>query len=366
MRPLVIQLCGLAALCACRPALVEVSSTRDLGPLEQSSAIRGRDGGYSVLVQGRSAWLYGDTVLAFAAEDGSTWRDNTWSWTLDLDARDGVSGFSEPLDAAGAPRELFPETAEEAVYNAAHSKAITGGACALPCGAREVLWPKAAVAAPGQALVFYMKIHGEPGAWNFVSRGVGIATWSELEKGPTRSTPSVIDGEPTLLFGPDEPGFGDAAALGPDGYVYAWGRDDDTGAKEEILGRAKPDEVNVRSAWRFWTGGGWSERLTEANPVFDGASQMGIFRDESLDTWLALYLDEPSNRIVLRTAPAPEGPWSRELEVALALEPPDGWPYCGLVHPEYAHDGTELLTYYRSNGDGTGEIRAVEISLGRK
>ena len=156
----------LAALIACAPELSLLQAT-DLGPLEQSDTIKGRDGGYSVTFGDRSVWLYGDTMLSLEGEDGSAWRDNTWSWTTDLDVSDGVAGFVEPLDSVGAPQELFAETEEEAAYNAAHSEAIMGEDCEDPCGGREVLWPMAGVETEAGVLVFYVKIHGEPGEWNF-------------------------------------------------------------------------------------------------------------------------------------------------------------------------------------------------------
>jgi hypothetical protein len=69
----------------------------------------------------------------------------------------------------GAPEEFFPETEEEHAYNVAHS----GEGCEEPCGGREVLWPMDAVedTANSRVLAFYVKIHGEPGAWNFFPEG---------------------------------------------------------------------------------------------------------------------------------------------------------------------------------------------------
>ena len=128
-----------------RPA-VEVTDVVDLGALETTSAVKARDGGYSGTFRGRSVWLYGDTILSLAGEDGSAWRDNSWSWTDDADGADGITGFTEPVDALGAPCELFPETADEAAYNDAHRDQDVDGDgasdCEEPCGGREVLWRK--------------------------------------------------------------------------------------------------------------------------------------------------------------------------------------------------------------------------------
>ena len=344
----------------CAQADIEVLRVDDLGALPTSASIKGRDGGYSARVGDRSVWFYGDTVLSLEGEDGSSWRDNTWSWTTDLDLTDGVDGFTEPVDALGAPREFFPETPEEAAYNDAHR----GDPCLDPCGGREILWPMAPVAlADGGALVFYVKIHGEPGAWNFFSRGIGVAAWTGGDSAPTRPEPGVIDGEPTLLFAPDEPAFGDAATLGPDGLLYAWGRDDDVLAKVQLLGRVAPADVQDRAAWRFWDGQAWSADIRAARGTFVGAAQESVFFDADLGLWLAMYEEEPGGPVVVRTAPAPQGPWSAPGHVADTLGSADGWPYSGIAHPEFDGEGI-LFTYYRSTGDWTGEIHALRVVLG--
>lgn len=377
-------------LAGCDRAAVRVLAARELGPLETTGAVKARDGGYSVAFGGRSAWLYGDSVLSVVGEDGSAWRDNTWSWTEDLDAVDGLDGFTEAVDDLGAPLPFFPATADEAAYNDAHRDVDRDGDgvsdCEDPCGGREALWPMDAVAlgdtadggaaadvaddevgAAAGALVFYVKIHGEPGEWNFYNRGVGVAAWADPTTPPTRPEPGVLPEEPTLLFTPEEGGFGAAAALGEDGLLYAWGSREDEGAKHMRLGRVAPAAVQDRAAWRFWDGAGWTAEVAEAAPLFAGSSQLKVSRDEQLGTWLAFYLDEPWNELVLRTAPAPEGPWSDPTHVADVLGPPDGgWAYCGIDHPEYRRDGVHLVSYYRGLGDWQGETRLLEVALERR
>jgi hypothetical protein len=352
---------------ACHTASVRVRDVTDLGPLQTTDAIKARDGGYSARFEGRSLWLYGDTILSLSGEDGSSWRDNSWSSTEDSDATDGVDGFTEPVDALGAPVEFFPETEEEATYNVAHREMDHDGdgvaECEEPCGGREVLWPMDLVTVDDTLFSFYVKIHGEPGAWNFFSRGSGVATWSAGEAGPLRPEPSVFVDEPTLLFSADEPNFGVAVAY-DDGFLYAWGYKDDGGPKQLLLGRVKPGEVEQRSSWRFWDGTEWVSEWEDAKVVVQGASQMKISFDPDLGVWLAVYMDEPWNSLLLRTAPAPEGPWSEPLKIT-DTEPPsgDGWDYCGLDHPEFAQEGVHWMSYYRSTGDWTGEIRLLRVEL---
>ena len=77
---------------------------------------------YSAWVHGRSAWLYGDTALNQEGADGSTWRNNTASWTQDRDAFDGLQGFDEWSDAAETPVEFPPRTDAERALAELHER----------------------------------------------------------------------------------------------------------------------------------------------------------------------------------------------------------------------------------------------------
>ncbi|MGZ0151610.1 DUF4185 domain-containing protein [Kribbella sp. WER1] len=70
--------------------------------------------------------------------------------------------------------------------------------------------------------------------------------------------------------------FGRGGASAPDGYVYAYGLDgnwrdsfDDTVADPQsvFLARVPRDAVQNRSAWKFYTGSGWSPKLADRKPV---------------------------------------------------------------------------------------------------
>ncbi len=354
--------CLALGLSACQRPELSTDRVQDLGALETSSTIKGRDGGYSGVWRGRSIWLYGDTILSLAGVDGSSWRHNSWSYTGDLDASDGIIGFAERTDDLGAPMAFFPETDDEAAFNRAHS----GDGCENPCGARRVLWPGPLVtdAARDRALVFYGKIYGEPGEWNFHGLGSGIALWTDFASYPARPELDLIDGEPTLLFDQDEPSFGTAAlALGEMLYAYAC---DGGLAKHCKIGRVPLEHPLDRSAWEFYDGSGWTDDLSHANPVLDGGAMMSVHWNAYLSGYLAVYSKPLDERIGARLAPSPEGPWSDEV-VLLEAMPGDGGdaPYGGLAHAEYAQeDGhIELVTYFRSTGDWTGELRAVEVTV---
>lgn len=358
----------LALGTACSPAAeVEVIGSRDLGPLEVSEAIRGRDGGYSVHAWGRSIWGYGDSILALEGEDGSAWRNNTMSHTADLDVSDGVTGFVEAVDSLGAPVEFLPQTAEEAAFNAAHS--MQSPSCADPCGARKMLWPGAMVedTERDRVLVFYSKFYGEPGEWSFSAIGASIAVWEGLEATPSRPEVRPDREESTLLWpvGEGWPAFG-VAALIEDGKLYAYGCDGDGIAKRCKLARVDPADALELDAWRFYDGDGWSSEIDDAKTVFNAHTILSVHYNAYVGRYLAIYSGPLENDLYLRTAPAPEGPWSQEVLAAETVPGVgDAVNYSGMAHPEYAREGGrfELLSYHRGTGDWASEIRLIELEL---
>ncbi len=366
--PLALILAG-----ACHPAAgLVVQSATDLGPQAQGASIKGRDGGYSVLFDGVSVWDYGDSILSVAGVDGSSWRNNTMSWTSDLTVADGISGYQQSVDANGAPYEFIPQTAEEQAYNTAHADVDTNGDgvsdCTDPCGAREAIWPSAMVVDPasGTALIFYAKIHGEPGAWNFYGLGRGIATWDSLTAEPIRTdvSPAPDPADPTLLWLGEGVTPGDAALL-VGANVYAYSCNADSADKTCRLARAPFANALDLSAWAWWDGSTWSPDITQATGIFVGAPQLSIHYAATLGVYLAVYMDSVSGEMVARTAPAPEGPWSDPVTLLTGVAPYSGFLYAGMAHPEYEVGGTEFLSYYRSTGDWTGEIRLATVTLSR-
>ncbi|WP_437897268.1 DUF4185 domain-containing protein [Sorangium sp. So ce124] len=364
---------GFALLCAgCGEEAPEaaVRAVRDLGALEFAPAIRGRDGGYSARWGDRSVWVFGDTTLEMPGEDGAIWRSSTFCATDDLDASDGLSSLTEPLDADGAPREFLPFTEEELAFNLEHSDPRAEETCEEDCGARYALWPGPIVVdeATGRALVFYSKVTGRLGAGAFEvdMLGSSIAVWESLDAPPAR--PEVRPGaaDPTLLFGADEPLL-TSAALVREGMLYAYACACSGLTCPCIVARAPLAEATERDAWRFFSDERWVKGHDEAEPVMAGAPMMSVHWNEHVGRYIALYSEPVSSEISIRTAPAPEGPWSDSAVVLTAEVPPtpDAWPYAALVHAELAREGerVEYVTYFRETGFLEGEIRLVELEL---
>jgi hypothetical protein len=221
------------------PPDLSVVQATDLGTISTNPDILGRDGAYSASFQGYSVWLYGDTFLANANAQNRTLISDSWSFTSDLNAQDGISGFQEQLDGAGAPTMILPETPDEQAFNQAHNS----NACqAQPCGARWALWPSSIVvnAANNSALIFYMVVNSLPGDFNVQSIGSSVAVWPNIQQPPQRPTldPPVVADHPDLIFTQSEPNFGSAAFVS-NGTLYAYAAESPTTAWIRVAGSEK-------------------------------------------------------------------------------------------------------------------------------
>ncbi len=347
---------------------VYVVSAKDLGALETNPEIRGRDGGYGGVFDGRSVWIYGDTVLRDPAADGRSWRHNSWSYTYDLDSSDGVTGFEEPVDAAGAPVELFPQTDDERAFNDVH---FVDPCTVDPCGARLAVWPGPMVVDPGRsrALLFYHLVYAEPGPFNFTFLGCSIATWDDAGQAPVRPVVAPGTAHPTLLFANGEPDFG-AAALCVGDTLYAYACRSDDWDKPCILARVPLADALDRSRWRYYVGGGrWSDELSLARPVIEACDIFSVAWNQALGCYLAVYSQTLDTKTMIRTAPAPEGPWSAPVLAFYTIPPTDdGWTYDALAHPELERDGgrVQIVSYSRVIGFLAAEVRLVEVVLARR
>jgi hypothetical protein len=338
----------VAAVAGCTAGSFGAQATV-VGVLPQSPVIQGRDGGPSGVVWGHSVWTFGDTVLEQKDAEGTNWHHNSFSLTDDKSAADGLTGFAERLDSAGAPRYFVAPTAEEAVFNADHR----GEPCKVaPCGARWAVWPGPPIwdAARSRALLFYGLIYAEPGDFNFHGVGQSVAVWSDFAAEPQRPILTPGAEHPTLLFAQGEPPWGTAALIDDD-QLYAFGCDSDHNglAPPCYLARVAPARVLERGAWSFWDGAAWSAAGRQS--LFTGAPSMTVARNRHLGLWTAIYCEPLSNRVVVRTAAALTGPWSEARLLFEADKEPAG-AYDANWHPEFDEGDTLYVSYSRSNHKG--------------
>jgi len=342
-----------------RPADVSVVRAVDLGPLRESPFIVARDGGVSSEFEGRSVWLFGDTLFRRRDAGELAGVSNSWAWTRDFDARDGID-FTFPTTAEGDPAPLLAETSAERAFNRAHAP---DGCREKPCGARWALWPMGLVSDPDRAreLVFYAKIYAEPGDLNFRWVGNAIAVWNDVDRAPTR-----IEASSRMMFAEPAQGYGNTSVVvGDDLYVYGCGSGEGLKKPCRVARVPLADALDV-TKWRYFTGNGaWSTAAEDARAVLDANDVLSVAYNPYLSEYLAVYVPPLTNRVMMRTARRPEGPWSAPVEAFTTRTPARFWVYDAQAHPELERNGgrTQYVTYSMTTDDTKGEMRLVEVEL---
>jgi Domain of unknown function (DUF4185) len=364
---LIAPLTGCSSSSGPPPAVSMIQAT-GLGIIPANPDILGRDGAYSAVFNGYSVWLYGDTFLASPNADGFSLISDSWSFTSDLRVQDGISGFQERLDSAGAPSMILQFTPAEQAYNQDHN----GNPCQeQPCGQRWALWPASIITDPNsnQALVFYMVVNAQPGSFNFQGYGSSVAIWEDFQNVPQRPTfnPPIVADHPDLMFNQQQPNFGTASLINNGTlYVYGCGTPNNGADKGCRLAKVAPANAQSPSAWSYYAGNAnWSSQIGDSIPVFNGSSIVSVAWNAFLQQYIAIYSLPFSQNVIMRTAPNPEGPWSSEITAFVAMQPAQGNVYDAHQHAEYDANGgqTIYVTYSRATGTFTSEIRLVALQL---
>jgi hypothetical protein len=339
---------------ACRPLVIE--RLEDVGPLSMPAAVTARDGGLSLAVGDRVLWLFGDTFLTVDAADGSgRVRSSTAAWAAAASPR----VLDEPLDAAGAPFQLVPYTADEAADN---TRDLLNG---------WALWASYPFSdSAGSIAFFFHRIRRIAGS-GFRGEGTGLAL---LDAGTTVATRLPGDFFARPAGAPESQGTFGAGGVTSDGDGFLYGyRCDQLGFTFECrVARAPRDTATMRASWRFYDGAAWVENESAAAVVMrEASSGMSVNYNSHLRCYLAVHSVPLSNAISLRTGPAPTGPWtSRPLiidENDGILPPSEGTNYLALEHPHLATEDGRVVTigYSRTIGPFRGEVRLARVVLAR-
>ena len=342
------------------PALRRVSF-QEIEVIPQAASIQGRGGGRSALLWGKSIWTFGTTVLNLNDASASNWHFSSMSSTDDLVGSDGVVGFVERADSAGAPCTFLEPTADEVTFNELHKAE----------GARYEAQPSGAIFdGPRQrALVFYELLYTRPGTAQRI--GQSIALWSSLDTVPQRPVMSPTDEHPTSLFRAGEPGFGAGAQIvGDDLYTFACELAGDIYKHPCKLAKVPLDQAVTRASWRFWNGTEFTASIEDAATVFHGSRAVSLSWNAHLGQWIAIYAEPLSSWVVARTAPELTGPWSDQVQLFQGPSREGWWVTDAVHHDEYTqNDGQTLyVSYARPNPDRGlfgSEVAWVRVDIAR-
>jgi hypothetical protein len=283
---------------------------------------------------GQTLTAFGDTFGDWEGPGGGggDWRSNTLVRSTDHDLSNGMTFDSAVEDKPGHAGELIA------------SKKIDG--------VEITTIPTAGISVGNRQYLAYMSVKhwGPPGLWDTNFQSIAYsddngATWS------TADSPVW-----TNNAGGTDP-FQMGAFAKRDGYVYFFGTPNGRMGTAHVS-RVPQDSVLDKAAYRYWNGSDWVADETAATTIVDAhVAELSVQYNDYTHRWLMTYLQD--DRIVLRSAMAPQGPWSASTTLATAADYPG--LYGGFMHPWSS--GPDL--YLTMSQWGPYNVYLVKVDLTR-
>lgn len=298
--------------------------------------VAGTDLGHMFTVDGRLAVVFGDTYGGpsasgnFFAVPHQDWRSNVLGFIDPPSSpRDGLTLSDMVTDRPGHAAEVLHSLKQD--------------------GVERTVIPTYGISVGHRMLLHYMSVRRftSPGRWTLNDAGVAVSddggrTWSRpasaVWPGDTRfgQVAYVRPGGPDDPRAPDGfsvPGEPDLMRMypgpqSPSPWVYVYGI---PGGRygDVSLAVVRADEMLDRSAYRYWTGTGWSTSEQDAAPLVHGpVGELSVRWNSFYRRWLMMYLVNPTGQIVIRTATSPTGPWGEPQVVTTTHDHPESYaPY---------------------------------------
>jgi len=288
---------------------------------------------------GRLLWLFGDSWVDTkkpGSRSGAVMVNNTVAVQTGRDPRTARLAFYHRT-AAGKPGPLFGPPDGASSYWLSHGGIRTSKGL--------YLFLSRIVAKPGDNSVF-----------GFRSTGLVMAHGLDPKVAPDRWKP-IETAMPFTQFSRNgsETVFG-IPLLRKDGMIYFYGLEVDAESKDRFLLVARVPEGDLEDfgAWRFYSDGVWQKDFKKASRLADHfGAELSVSYLPARQQYAAVYTEGGlSENIMIRFAPAPEGPWSKP-EVIFKT-PEMGWDkdyfcYAAKGHPELSTRPDELIVSYVCN-----------------
>ncbi|HYD49975.1 MAG TPA: DUF4185 domain-containing protein [Terriglobales bacterium] len=352
----------------------ECGRERCVSVLLSDSGAFGRDAGHTIAAGDRVLWLFGDSFTP----GGILSATAAWS-----DRGDPMS-LRDVRDASGSVAQILPFTAEELAYNRGHIKQpeccrqradcpAESTYCHCPpaadCSTRVALWPGDGFAADRDRVVFYYEKHRIGAApYDFRPLGTGLAS---LRYGDPRAARlEATAKKPAYLFSADEPQFSRGVRVDEEqgSFFYLYAFTNRSGCAVDVLSARVPlAGAPNRADYRFWNGSDWSERIEDAAPILrqipGGLGSVGW--NQHLQAYVSAWSDvcTGGNKLKLRAASRPQGPWSAAVDVDLAGLGADPQAYYGMWHQAFGRGRDLIVSYYQPQALLYGQIRLLRLQL---
>lgn len=299
----------------------------------------GADVAYSIsLATNKTVWLFGDTFVGQTA-GGKRVHCRMIHSSIAIQQLGEAPKFFYPTDKKHNPESFMKSPATKTDFW-------------LSDGART-----------GRGLYYFMQqvAWTGGGVWGFRCIGTWLAFVENPDAPPAHWKITTKKLPFTTLADGEDAAWG-AETLQNGGYIYIYGYanfQNSPGQKKLILARAPENEVGDFNALEYFSNGNWTKDYRSLAPVFSGAPPEGsVSWQPFLKKFVFVYTDGIWGTIVMRTADAPEGPWS--LPIKLYQCPEMGisknvFCYAAKAHPELSA-ANELLISYASNSQAESEV----------
>jgi hypothetical protein len=306
---------------------------------ERTNGWIGADVAYSIpLAADKTFWLFGDTFDG-QVSDGQRVHARMIHSSIAIQRSGEAPDFYYPTNKKGAPESFMKS----------------------PDGKTD-FWLLDGVRLDRGLFFFMLQMQWTGNSvWGFHSVGTWLATVANPDDPPARW--KIKKKKLPFLTAPNgEPASFGSAILQSGGFIYVYGYTNpkNTSApKSLLLARVPENRLDDFTAWEFYTKDGWTGDFEKTTSPFTDAPPEGSVSWQPLvKKFVFVYMDGIWGKIVMRTANAPEGPWSAPAMIYQCPEikiTPKVFCYAAKAHPELG--GTnELLISYASNSMDPPEV----------
>ncbi|KAK7203064.1 hypothetical protein BZA70DRAFT_283763 [Myxozyma melibiosi] len=305
-----------------------------------------RDIGCSSVFNRKPIWLFGDT---FPLNDKGQMIGLLTSTAAMGNEREPTKSKYWICKSDGKPAQFIPFTDEEWRFNKEHQ----GGG-----KQRYFLWSFSSIVetSPGQGWVFFTK--GRTQSTNLsdnVGYGVQIGRVSTDEHGMPVVTRCM--NEP--LFPHNTITWGSFETLIDHDYIYLYGEK----GGQIFVSRVPNDCPTDRSKYEFWTKDNtWSKEQKNLKDLFWKLQSGTVFWSKYYNCFILIGCTMwADNKIIVRHAKRPEGPWTSDALLYQLYKPQSGFNYCVNVHPWAfpESNGGELLVSWTDQHTGVVELGKI-------
>ncbi len=309
-----------------------------------ASLVQGADGGDSIVVGGKTWWLFGDTLF------------------------EAASGKQIEQNSIASSDHLRPDGCPQLNYYARNGIAVPF----LPKDGSLTVWPTGAWPVDDHSFDFFTAYVYGSGPYAYSINEVGLAhldTTTMQTAILVRKLWDATSGFPAQVIGTQPVDLDDAGRLR---IVLQ------TAASTKLLARVRPERLADPTAYEYWDGQTWSNAPASAAPLWsqphsdDPVQKLASFENGASIAWndtrrkYVALVNIGFSTIGARTADRLEGPWSDAtpwLDCLGFAEARVPTCYSPLQHASLATDGgrTILATLTRM---ATYDVVAYELRLG--